>query len=648
MKGRSFLMVLALACEPAPGAGGHGDCREADHACASGFECSPTSDTWTCVRVVGDSGGRDSGPQPGVDGGSGEPDGEVQDEAAGACSGDEDCPDGVPCNDGLPGGLCELACEAQDDCAGDTVCAQDYVGSEVCTSSCAEQGCRAGWTCDERHEPPVCRPACPETGCPAELECDPGSGLCVDAEMCGEEVCNEKDDDCDGEVDEGTLNACGQCGAVPPEICNGTDDDCDGGTDEEVLNACGACGPTPQEVCDGADQDCDGAVDEGVRNMCGDCGPAPQEVCNTEDDDCDGEIDEGVLNACGICGAAPVEVCDGADQDCDGAVDEGVANACGECGDLPDDLCNGEDEDCDGEVDEDPGCEDRQGCVEGECVELAGFGQPCEGDEYCESALCFPPEDGWPNGFCGQRCVDEGDCGNLGLCLLGPEESYCFETCRGGQGDCRLGYVCLPDPNQANGDGACISHCRNIGCREGARCAEDGFCRVRTYRVRFEQALISPGVVGDGTYWDGPGRVPQEVWNQLSVALLGANPFAAVAGLLAGPLVAAVQAPDPFGEAHLVEPGWDDWVRVLPVRDNNHSPIWGVEWDGVVLRPDSDIRVRIRLYDEDLQFDDEIGVVEVSAADLRAALRAGEVHPVRVDDQSLGQILFVTVSVIEE
>lgn len=49
---------------------------------------------------------------------------------------------------------------------------------------------------------------------------------------CGDELCNGEDDDCDGVVDDGVLNACGSCGPVPTESCNGEDDDCDGAVDE--------------------------------------------------------------------------------------------------------------------------------------------------------------------------------------------------------------------------------------------------------------------------------------------------------------------------------------------------------------------------------------------------------------------------------
>ena len=64
-------------------------------------------------------------------------------------------------------------------------------------------------------------------------------------------------------------------------------------SEEAPCNACGACGPTPEEVCDGKDNDCDGETDEGVLNACGECGEQPVETCDGIDNDCDGNIDEG-------------------------------------------------------------------------------------------------------------------------------------------------------------------------------------------------------------------------------------------------------------------------------------------------------------------------------------------------------------------
>ena len=103
---------------------------------------------------------------------------------------------------------------------------------------------------------------------------------------CEEEACNYEDDDCDGEIDEGQLNDCEECGIVPYEVCNGIDDDCDGSTDENLIQACStACGagyetcfdgnwisctapPEKEEICDGLDNDCDGSIDEELECIC--------------------------------------------------------------------------------------------------------------------------------------------------------------------------------------------------------------------------------------------------------------------------------------------------------------------------------------------------------------------------------------------
>ena len=103
---------------------------------------------------------------------------------------------------------------------------------------------------------------------------------------CQEESCNYIDDDCDGDIDEGQLNECGQCGVVPAEECNNIDDNCNGEVDEDLTQSCSTdCGtgyemciegnwvsctaPQPkQEICDGLDNDCDGNIDEDLECVC--------------------------------------------------------------------------------------------------------------------------------------------------------------------------------------------------------------------------------------------------------------------------------------------------------------------------------------------------------------------------------------------
>jgi hypothetical protein len=216
-----------------------------------------------------------------------------------------------------------------------------------------------------------------EDGVIAVLDCDEGDPTRYPGKT---EVCNAKDDDCDGLTDEGfDIDQDGW------PVCAECDD----------TNA--AINPGATEKCNGIDDDCDKQVDEGFPDVdndkhglgCGDCNDndasvyegAP-EYCDGKDNNCNGQSDEGFLtvdddddnwNDCGDCNdhdasihpGAP-EVCNGVDEDCDGAIDEDFdldEDGHGSCFDCDDadgatfpgapDPCDGKDNDCDGKTDED-------------------------------------------------------------------------------------------------------------------------------------------------------------------------------------------------------------------------------------------------------------------------------------------------------
>ncbi|MEE2788372.1 MAG: C-type lectin domain-containing protein [Myxococcota bacterium] len=235
----------------------------------------------------------------------------------------------------MPVGSPETLCDLLDNDGDGNV--DEGIGVGV---PCASNECGPGYAiCDPRN--PMARVCQPNT---------PGGNGAL-------EVCNFRDDDCDGNIDEGaTLNGA-PCnpGAGNPQNPGGQNMNAPAGANGQNGFADNAM---VMERCDGQDNDQDGRVDEGVMNTCGQCQAQPMEFCDNMDNDCDALVDEGVKNACGTCGPVPEEVCDGQDNDCDGQIDEGLAlNPCGECsGNGASEMCNGQDDDCDGQVDEGAMC----------------------------------------------------------------------------------------------------------------------------------------------------------------------------------------------------------------------------------------------------------------------------------------------------
>jgi hypothetical protein len=256
------------------------------------------------------------------------------------------------------------------------------------------------------------------------------------------ELCNGRDEDCDGQVDEDALDA-------PPWYA---DLDADGfGDPTDRIDACDA---PPGYVAD--DEDCDDA--DPFRS------PGEDERCDGEDDDCDGRVDEpGAVDAarwyadtdgdsygdpsvvtpgcsapagyvadatdCDDTDAAVspggTEWCGGADEDCDGTVDEPdaadaptwfldadadgfgapatSASSCllpsgsvadgTDCDDAdpaihPDaaESCGGADEDCDGTVDEPDAADTLAWYAD---TDADGFGDPSVGASACSAPLGF-------------------------------------------------------------------------------------------------------------------------------------------------------------------------------------------------------------------------------------------------------------------
>ncbi len=147
-------------------------------------------------------------------------------------------------------------------------------------------------------------------------------GTCTAEVTPAKEICDNKDNDCDTKVDEEVKQACytGAAGTSGVGLCKDGTQTCSAGK----WSACtGDVVPTI-EACDNKDNDCDGKVDDGVTRFCytGTAGTKGVGECKEGTQTCT----TGTWGACASEVLPVKEVCDGKDNNCDGQTDEAWTN----------------------------------------------------------------------------------------------------------------------------------------------------------------------------------------------------------------------------------------------------------------------------------------------------------------------------------
>jgi hypothetical protein len=320
-----------------------------------------------------------------------------------------------------------------------------------------------------------------------EVACDVEAGVAVctepprpsAAELCG----NLKDDDCDGDVDEG-IDTNGD--GIP---------DAEGDKDEDGFQACDCLAPGRAQPCDPTVRiDCDDA--DRLIN------PDALEICNDKDDNCNNSIDEGFdedgdgfWQCARECSVRPPDCTEG--LDCcslgpDGALDPENNKDCVDLRNDPEsanihpgaeELCNNIDDDCDDKIDE------------GNSAGELGFVTNPNGAGIIERGY-FTPEH---CGRCGQNCLEAPE--RLGknwrnACAQGGGGVYeCSSICADGffdaNGNDSDGCECAPVVEETCGDAD-----QNFGIAASTNCSEicDGFDNDCDGSID-EGAPINPAVI---------------------------------------------------------------------------------------------------------------------------------------------------------
>jgi alpha-tubulin suppressor-like RCC1 family protein len=262
--------------------------------------------------------------------------------------------------------------------------------------------------------------------------CSAGSVHCNQNIAASAEVCDGKDNNCNGQVDEGSPGAGQICNTGLSGVCAVGTSSCSNGSLQCAQNV--AASP---EACDGVDNNCNGSVDEG--------NPGGGAGCST-----------GLLGACSagtvVCSAgalgchqttqAKAETCDNVDNDCDGTVDNGASATCAALAHATAACVSG-------------------ACAIGSCTGAfldcnSTAADGCEVNGASDLASC---------GACSNACADAAHATKT--CTTGS----CGFTCTGTYGDC--------DGNAQNGCetdkfsdpfncGVCGNVCPNGGCVAGS------------------------------------------------------------------------------------------------------------------------------------------------------------------------------------
>jgi len=325
-----------------------------------------------------------------------------------------------------------------------------------------------------------------------QLKCVNGVQVCNAMPAPDDDTCNGNDDDCDGNVDEDWLCAdpdgpdnipgnADDCPCTSPNVCNG---------EQKCVNGAVVCDgdPVGQESCNCLDDNCNGQIDEGTLcasgASCTNCQcafpcsmsefPCPMgKTCIGNfclADPCFGVTCPQVAGNLQVCKPNPTNP---NDHVCVSACDPIVitCNAPGSICFLPTGECKPDD--CTTFPSK---CTANQNCINGNCVTNLCQGVTCPTDQYCVGGQCF--------GSCADVDCPTGQRCRMGTCQADPCGMACpaGQVCHDDTGECVANpceFVQCPQGQfcNANNNGMCEDDpCVGTQCPNPADVCKGGTC----------------------------------------------------------------------------------------------------------------------------------------------------------------------------